>query len=580
MPVNYWFYDRTWGHFLNGTPFVVGATGHRDIEPKDFDEAIASIHAFLQELQGRLPDTPLLLLTGLADGADRLAAQCALDKGIRVHAVLPMAQADYEDDFTESSREEFRQLLAADGVSTTELVSVSTGGQVDRNACYRQLTECLLRKSNLLLALWDGSEQRKTGGTADTLLSFLAKSDDSAQSLQLVAEAPVRSTGNDYAYWVPVSRKNSEKVESNDGRYLVGIEATPVVVAVENMPEPLSLQLDEFNSYNAEISAIKDDKRPSWGLPDISDEFRQDELLTEIEDEFERADGLAVHYQSKSDSLFKAFSLMACALGFLFLTYAKLLASNVFLYGYMALFVAGFVIFRVAANRHWFAKHIMYRVIAETLRIKFFLRLAKADHLVDVSAIAHQAGIDKFTGFSWISHVFKSAEPVVANKPAAQDAESVDEARRLWVADQSSYFAKKIHVMHHAHHRVERIKQFLLGATAVGIVVLILFKYPLMNHIPGTELQYKKLLVFFMGLFPFLLGVWELYHNKMATKELLWQYRNQADAFALTEFQMNHDESPAHQRKVLASLASNALFENYLWTIHRFHREHEPPAAG
>ena len=134
--------------------------------------------------------------------------------------------------------------------------------------------------------------------------------------------------------------------------------------------------------------------------------------------------------------------------------------------------------------------------------------------------------------------------------------------------------------MHHKYHQVERIKQFLLAATLGGIFVLVVFKYPLLAEIPGTELPYKKLLVFFMGLFPFWLGVWEIYHNKMATKELLWQYRNQADAFALAEIQLDHAESLHQRQKTLAGLAADALFENYLWTIHRFHREHEPPAAG
>ena len=31
---------------------------------------------------------------------------------------------------------------------------------------------------------------------------------------------------------------------------------------------------------------------------------------------------------------------------------------------------------------------------------------------------------------------------------------------------------------------------------------------------------------------------------------------------------------------VLADLGKDSLMESYLWTIHRFHREHEPPAAG
>ena len=42
----------------------------------------------------------------------------------------------------------------------------------------------------------------------------------------------------------------------------------------------------------------------------------------------------------------------------------------------------------------------------------------------------------------------------------------------------------------------------------------------------------KDLLLFVMGLLPVWLGIWELYQDKMATRELLWQYRNQLSHFS------------------------------------------------
>ena len=311
------------------------------------------------------------------------------------------------------------------------------------------------------------------------------------------------------------------------------------------MPTRLEDQLNELNEYCSDFRKLSErsNKLASWGLPELSKDNRATDsegLVGRIESEFGKADSLANFFQTKSDRLFKAFSLVAAVLGFLFLSYAKLVASNTLLYSYVALFLVGYLIFKITASRRWFAKHIMYRVVAETLRIKFFLRLAGADHLVDVGRVARLAGIEKFSGFDWIHHVFKNAEPVANNMEDSADAESrVEEARRLWVDDQSSYFSKKIHSMHARHHRVERIKGGLLLATLVGIVVLVLFKHPLHAEIPATHIEYKKLLVFFMGLFPFWVGVWEIYHNKMATKELLWQYRNQAEAFALSKFQLD-----------------------------------------
>ena len=34
-------------------------------------------------------------------------------------------------------------------------------------------------------------------------------------------------------------------------------------------------------------------------------------------------------------------------------------------------------------HKHWFAKHLTYRALAETMRAKFYLRLAGVDHRVN-----------------------------------------------------------------------------------------------------------------------------------------------------------------------------------------------------
>jgi hypothetical protein len=66
----------------------------------------------------------------------------------------------------------------------------------------------------------------------------------------------------------------------------------------------------------------------------------------------------------------------------------------------------------------------------------------------------------------------------------------------------------------------------------------------------------------------------------MATRELLWQYRNQARLFADATATIAASASPEARRAVIADLGERSLFETFLWTIHRFHREHEPPAAA
>jgi hypothetical protein len=66
----------------------------------------------------------------------------------------------------------------------------------------------------------------------------------------------------------------------------------------------------------------------------------------------------------------------------------------------------------------------------------------------------------------------------------------------------------------------------------------------------------------------------------MAARELLWQYRNQLDHFSRARTQFARTSSTSRRRMILAQLGKDSLMESYLWTIHRYHREHAPPGAG
>jgi hypothetical protein len=68
----------------------------------------------------------------------------------------------------------------------------------------------------------------------------------------------------------------------------------------------------------------------------------------------------------------------------------------------------------------------------------------------------------------------------------------------------------------------------------------------------------------------------------MATRELVWQYRNQAMIFRRASVQLHHTQADAVDVKlgIYRELAERSLFETYLWTIHRFHREFTPPSGG
>jgi len=141
------------------------------------------------------------------------------------------------------------------------------------------------------------------------------------------------------------------------------------------------------------------------------------------------------------------------------------------------------------------------------------------------------------------------------------------------------YFEKKLHDLHGQHLRLETIKTWLLFGSVVGALALIFFKKTLL-HLDMIGYDGKAWLVFFMGLLPLWAAVWELYQGKMATRELLWQYTNQRRYFAAARRDIAQAPGLAEAQKIVRDLADKALIEIYLWSVHRYHREHEPPAAG
>lgn len=149
------------------TPIVLGATGHRDIAESDHVILKKAICDELHKIAKQCVHSPLILVSGLAEGADRLLALCALECGWHIAAILPLSQSEYEKDFaSQDSIDEFRKLLS-------ECVWVkSLDEKHGRPECYRQMGFELAKQSQILISVWDGHHENGPGGTAEVIRSF------------------------------------------------------------------------------------------------------------------------------------------------------------------------------------------------------------------------------------------------------------------------------------------------------------------------------------------------------------------------------------------------------------------------
>jgi hypothetical protein len=150
---------------MNEPLFVFGVSGHRDIRPEDSAELADWLQLVFDRFRLVHPAASFQLLSPLAEGADRIAAEVALGSGIRLVVPLPMAQAEYERDFvTPESLDEFRRLLAA--ADSHFQVREQEPESDRRSEKYAAVGDYIARRSHVLILLWDGQDNEKVGGTA------------------------------------------------------------------------------------------------------------------------------------------------------------------------------------------------------------------------------------------------------------------------------------------------------------------------------------------------------------------------------------------------------------------------------
>jgi hypothetical protein len=141
--------------------YYIGVTGHRTIPDEDLirskiQETIQNIH--------KSTKSNLIVISPLAEGADRLVAQESLRCGNKLKVVLPLELTDYMDDFkTIESKDEFLDLLN----NASEVVTLKEAPT--RKDAYLQVGHYVANHSDILIAIWDGLPSRGKGGTAEII---------------------------------------------------------------------------------------------------------------------------------------------------------------------------------------------------------------------------------------------------------------------------------------------------------------------------------------------------------------------------------------------------------------------------
>jgi hypothetical protein len=174
------------GTFPDRLPLVIGVTGHRDPRSQDIPllerEIDAAIVRLRSDYLGDDTETPIILLSSLAEGADQLVAHAALARGAQLIATLPLPLEEYRRDFapglTPGAVLPFDKLLSQS--SRTLIMPFTEGNSLDairtdkdkRDEQYRAVGLFIIQNCDVLIALWDGNENDEAVGGTTEVVTF------------------------------------------------------------------------------------------------------------------------------------------------------------------------------------------------------------------------------------------------------------------------------------------------------------------------------------------------------------------------------------------------------------------------
>jgi hypothetical protein len=161
---------------------IIGVTGHR-LHKLDIDNPslIGGIENVLAELKRKYEGRKIIVMSPLAEGADRLVAKIAVEQiGAVLWVPLPLPFDIYATDFTSvDSEEEFKRLVGKAEhyfelpmkFGTQEQLSLpdDVSSNEMRNQQYALAGAYIVERSHELIAVWDGQPEDGTGGTAQVV---------------------------------------------------------------------------------------------------------------------------------------------------------------------------------------------------------------------------------------------------------------------------------------------------------------------------------------------------------------------------------------------------------------------------
>ena len=530
-------------------PIVVAVTGHRHLASEDLGAIEQAVRAAMIDLQRRCPHSPFWLMSGLAEGADSIAARCALELGWQVHAVIPVSLEDHESSLSSAlAREAFHQLLSRCTSSTILPLSSEAPDQK-----YLDVAGYLCQQGQWLIAVWDGKPAEGPGGTADVVRLF--------EQGMVNAAGTLPDTG-------PVIHIRARRKHDDFASQHVGSQSY-------RWPNPLNLDLghtskdsgqwwrvleriDGFNllarhCLDEEAIAIRQN-RQALGLPESDTSFAGSEA-DRISWIYAVADRLSLRYQSRRLNSFLwmlRFSLLAIVAEQL---YTGPLENNPY--------ALAFTIFFVALA-------VYCRALAEACRIQYYWRLnGMTDSTADIFLAEQRDELE------WIRQALRSTGTGSTERLLSVN-DGFAFALQHWIINQRKFFIGDGEHNSRASRDLKKAEQYdrtvsmllfvVLGLLCSAVVTHLVMKA---MHIPLTDNVWLASMQMGWGVALGAAATVKLYQRTLAYQENARRYERMGLLTRVTEISMTEALSRQSNviacRDILRSYGCAALRENEHW---------------
>jgi len=566
-------------------PIMLGVTGHRNVVKSQYPEIKDLVTRFIKErVFEKYPSSPVKLLTPLADGADRLVAEIAIECGIPIIVPLPMPADVYLTTFAgadgsperEESAAQFNRLLAAaessfvlplvEGVSEQGLLE--SGEQ--RESQYALVGAYMAKHSHILIALYDGLPSEAIGGTAQVVryresgemngLPLKISGAVEAEKLDFLKPDSFFDLQNSGIVW----RVQVDRATSGQPRNTVGM--TEEYTEDKNHLVSFTAALRKINQFNFDV-----DEYLSSGTPQ-GEMFQKDSVelrqlqreileadagatgcLDRIRDVFRAADHLSIMYSNEHKSYFAVFCAMVLGITFAELSYAHGWYPVVALVLYFLFLSAGYGAYEKHKERSVQSKYNEYRSLAEALRVQFFWRCAGLRSMVPDHYLNKHQG-DMF----WISSAIKG----IAFNNYLKGQQNVQFVIDTWIEEQAEFYEDREVKLIKAEKRQENFSNALYCSMFIVSLCGIFLHEEIEHYVVSTLL----------GIIPIGFILVEHKFNFNAELEKIRSYKIYLNLFARAKAKIHHyhrqgNFDPTKGQEIIYQLGCESLIENGDWLI-------------